>query len=86
MTCCALYNERLIRKGGDDPWMELHAQYSDIDLVREAETGDDGDVFRRMRESFQIAEESTIGLHKEMEEVNDLDNDFDVGIRLYLKN
>jgi hypothetical protein len=42
-----------MRKGGDDPWMELHAQYSDIELVREAESGDDGeaDVFRRMRES-----------------------------------
>jgi hypothetical protein len=83
LTCCALYNQRLIRKGGDDPWMELHSQYSNMDLVKEAESGDDGeaDVFRRMRESFLTAEESNTGLPKGMEEINDHYNDVDVGVQ-----
>jgi hypothetical protein len=72
LTCCALYNQRLVQKGGDQPWDKLAEDYENEVDVYDRQRGDenDADVFKRMREfdNCKRPPESNVGFHVDLEE------------------
>ena len=57
MTCVAIYNQRFMQEGGDEPWDKLTAEYND-----EVEEGDEADVFERMKYLHRNVPQGTVGL------------------------
>ena len=53
LTCCALYNQRLKRENGDEPWKNLQ---------NELEDEDDVDIFRRIREQHRDVPQAAVGI------------------------
>ena len=77
MTCCAIYNQKMIASGKDEPWQEVMSDHRDED---EQEVG----FFKRMRElnTTHKVPEGNIGLQTDgslsLEEEEVRDNEIEI--------
>jgi hypothetical protein len=59
LTCVAIYNQRFVQTGGDEPWEAMRREYTDL---HSADTGAEADVFTRMRELHSHIPEGQVGI------------------------